>query len=272
MIAAFLHDIELYGLWRGFRDLAKKEGPDADRLAREADAIREAGFEVLRNARSGSLYVARNAEVAREALSLEDRELAGGDPEARRRAIHRIGHLLGYPDCCAEAFAALPRQDDAFVMDRLLAPEPPASLPWLLDFLPPLVGPVIHYPCRLDCPECLQRATRLVDAWETDVPGTRERLRKDLSGPVLAAGRLDFLVLVGAMDGPERATYRGFRTASDYLPGMHPTDAFAAFLAKLPPEGTIEVRGMGALARDASGAVRAVMHGYGPRPRLLDYR
>lgn len=272
MDPAFLEDIELYGLWRGFRDLAKKEGPDADRLAGETARLQQAGFAVLRNARSGSLYVARDEAAAREALSLEDRELAGGDPEARRRAIERIGRLLGYADCCAAAFAALPRQDDAHVMEHLLAPEPPAPLPYLLNFLPPLVGPLIHYPCRLDCPACTEATTRIATAWEADVPGMGDRLRKNLAGPVLVSGRLDFLLLDGRMEGPEVASYRAARGADDFRPGMAPSKAFAAFRDRLPPEGTIEVRGMGALARDRSGEVRAVMHGPGARPRLLDYR
>lgn len=268
----FLDDVELYGLWRGFRTLAKKEGPDADLLLSRPEALEGSGFHVRRNPRSGSVYVARDEATLSEVIALEDSELQGGDPVARIHAVERIGQLLGYPDCCARAFAELPRQDDDYVVERLLADDPPAPLPWLLDFLPPLAGPVVHFPCRLDCAASHDLASRLAEAWDRDRPGTLARLRDDLAGPVLAAGRLDFLVLDGALESPGVASYRGFRGAGEYRPGMAPTPAFAFFRSELPPEGTLEIEGPLVRARDVSGALRAMFRSPGVRPRLLDYR
>jgi hypothetical protein len=269
---SFLDDVELYGLWRGFRALVKKEGPHAERLLAHPAILDGSGFHLRRNPQGGTLFVARDPALLDEVVALEDIEMAGGNEADRHRAVLRIGHLLGYPDCCSAAFADLPKQDDEFVLQHLLETEPPDALPWLLNFLPPLVSPVVHFPCRLDCPASLERATALVAAWEQDRPGVREDLRQALTGIVLVAGRLDFLVLDGHLATPGSAPYSRARGALDYRAGMHSSPSFAFFRAEMPPEGPIGGEDGRVRARDPAGALRALPGAAGPLPRLLDYR
>lgn len=255
----FASDIELFGLISGLRPVAKKEGPDAEIIMRRADELRADGWHVERNERTGCVYVSRDAARARRLMELENQEFDGGNPDLRRQTIHEIGLALGYPDCCVRAFAALPVQDDAHVMAAMIRRDGGVlDLPWQLNFLVPMTGPVFYYPCRFDCAASLDLADRYLAAMEGTSPGTTDRLRQQLARPMLVAGRWDFLVLKGGVSADGRLIFSKFRTAGDFHPVPPPTAAFQAFVSLLPPSGTIVVRdGIATAHADGSNAIAA---------------
>jgi hypothetical protein len=98
--------------------------------------------------RTRELFAGMAAADVDEALALTEQREDETRPEAIRAAIARTGELLGYPRCCAEAFAAaglafLTNNEWLKVRRRLEAPGPVA--PELHPFL------TSYVPCRLGC-------------------------------------------------------------------------------------------------------------------------
>ena len=269
----FTTDIELLGLVSDLRRAAKKEGPDAVKLMEVADELRAGGWYVERNDRTGCAYVSADPSLIARLIELEDREFGGGNPEARRATIRETGITLGYPECCARAFAALPVQDDSSVMKSLMSQARPSDdLPWQLNFLIPMAGPVFYYPCRLDCTASLELAGRYLATLEQLHPGSTERMRRVLSRPMLVAGRWDFLALEGRLNDDGAVEYTGWQTARDFHPVPAPSAGFAAFMANLPAAGKIRIEDGVAVACPAdSDRVAATLQT--PEPVvILNYR
>jgi pyruvate-formate lyase-activating enzyme len=107
------------------------------------------------------VFLGREAATVAEALELAGRIEREPPGAALQAAIARMGGLLGYPRCCAEAFVSEPPnlKDNAFwlhVARRLALPGPvPVELnpmaPWLE-----------YVPCGLGCQASLARARRVL--------------------------------------------------------------------------------------------------------------
>lgn len=266
-------DWELLGVVVGVRRLAKKEGPLAQLLLERSSDLEVVGISCLMNDRSGCAYATRDIDIARHAIALENQELGGGaTPVQRQQTLRQIGDLLGYPTCCATAFGELARQDDSFVMAHLLEnANELGQMHHLLNFLPPLVGPVFHYPCRLDCDETLNAAKFLASERDRLVPGSTTDLARELAHPVLSLDRLDFLVFDGRIKSTNEITYRGYSRANDYIDEMHCSPRFAVFADRLPPTGTIRIDDRTAIVFDDEGREIASFLSEYSRPRILDY-
>lgn len=270
MDGLFLRDLELFTLAAGLRPLAKKEGLHADLLAAQADRLAAEGISILR-AGTGAAYAGRDPEALRRAVELDETEVSSREPGRRRAAILELGRLLGYPPCCARAFANLERQDDEHVAAALLGPEPPERLPWELQFLPPVDSLVLHYPCSLDCAASLDLARRTLAALEAESPGSAARRRDALARIVVASGRFEFLVADTGVREKDRLQYRGLRSARDFHPQVPVAPAFEAFAQGLPTEGVLEVGPGEIRLLGTDGQVQASVAS-GVRPRILDYR
>ena len=139
------------------------------------------------------VFVAPRKSIVDELADLARKERASGD--ARSKAIIRSGELLGYPSCCAEFMAGLPRQDDDTVMSAYRQRAAGVvSLPSpLLNIFPPLVSPVTWYPCSLHCSATLEYANRVQTETEILEPAIAS-----LAGLTLVFGRFLFVHLVNA--------------------------------------------------------------------------
>ncbi len=245
----FINDIELFGLMAGLRPVAKKEGPDAQRLMTMANELAAAGFTVVKNDMTGCAYVSQDADAVARLVELENREFTGGNPELRAQTIYEIGLMLGYPDCCARAFSRHKMQDDACVMGTFIAAEMAhaastgtgnvLTLPWQLNFLIPMTGPVFYYPCAADCPASLALANKYFAALESVRPGATEQIKQALAHPVLVAGRWDFVVIDGSVGDDGTINFTSWRTAADYHPVPAPSPQFTKFISDLPRNGVI---------------------------------
>lgn len=249
----FINDIELFGLMAGLRPVAKKEGPDAERLMAMSDELMAAGFTVVKNDLTGCAYVSQDRDAVARLVELENREFSGGNPELRAQTIYEIGLMLGYPDCCAKAFSSHRMQDDTHVMAEFIAQTRAThrtltgdsgstviTLPWQLNFLVPMTGPVFYYPCTADCPASLTLANRYLAALELARPGATEQMKQILAHPVLVAGRWDFVVFDGSADQEGTINFTSWRTAADYHPVPAPSPQFTKFISELPQQGHIK--------------------------------
>lgn len=254
----FINDIELFGLIAELRPIAKKEGPDAAQLMLMTDELAAAGFTVARNELTGCAYVSKDADAVARLIELENREFGGGNPELRARTIYEIGLMLGYPDCCAKAFSAHQMQDDAHVMGKFISQTRQkadggqditgggnvVTLPWQLNFLVPMTGPVFYYPCTADCPASLELANRYIAALEQVKPGVTARKKQALAHPLLVAGRWDFVVFNGTVDMDGTIKFESWRVASDYHPVPPASAQFQKFIGELPAAGHIKTAGL----------------------------
>lgn len=149
------------------------------------------------------LCIARDRMKA-EALRDAEQELlasnGAADPQ-RLSVLHRqVGRLLGYPDCCVEAFVGRVRMDLQC---------PPGELRWSLPFqaareargasnlarlnnlrLGEGVGYISFEPCRYDCADALRVADSMADAAALIDPPSREAMDQVLHGDLVlgAAG------------------------------------------------------------------------------------
>lgn len=130
-------------------------------------------------------------------------------PGERPALIARMGRLLGYPACCADAWAAEdePFRDSVFWMhvDRRIAT--PGPVPW--EVSPASLG-IEYVPCSLDCAPSLPRARRVLDALRQAAPAVWERHVARLQRPfLLFAGVQSAIVeLIPESEPGERFRYR----------------------------------------------------------------
>ena len=119
-------------------------------------------------------YVARDDAAARALAEAERASLCDDREERARRNAH-VGRLLGYPECCAEAFAERMRRGVTACLDGTLAHEDYAAaeaaaqasgalLGRLNNLLPDRAHPrlITWYPCRYDCPASAAFAAALL--------------------------------------------------------------------------------------------------------------
>jgi hypothetical protein len=172
------------------------------------------------------LYISRDPALARRAAALQTE----GDPSA---ALVELGTLLGYPSCCAEAFA---RQDDRsnnsrnryWSRARTLAPDGSAlePWPWELNNLDTMIAP--FYPCSYRCAHALAWARRTLAEAERADPALVVELRAVLARPVLYFDHDHQL----AFDGTARGNRVEFRAV--HLPPVADPelDALAAAIGR----------------------------------------
>jgi hypothetical protein len=163
-------DREIVQLRAALRSVIKVERRTRTHAEETAASFEASGFAtVIGEGPAGSggaeervvVFAASDRACAQEAASLE-RALVGAFDD-RDAAVRRMGALLGYPECCVDAFARSTEQDDATHIARLsrasiacgpLSPEQNwAAVPIRL---------FSHFPCTPNCAATLElaRATR----------------------------------------------------------------------------------------------------------------
>jgi hypothetical protein len=170
-------DPELAALDLGLRRALKREAFDEDeafaddsRLAARGLATRRVGGPD-RDGRRTILAARSGAEL--DALEALERAAREGDPGA----VEALGLALGYPACCARAFAGLgPRDDATSFAVRLDHPRAGARMCELL-FLNGALALASHLPCEPGCPESRALAGSILARLDAERPGFAARWR-----------------------------------------------------------------------------------------------
>lgn len=161
------------------------------------------------------VFAGPDAAPVEEAVRLSDAVETEIDPARRRAAFTRIGVLLGYPECCAAAFAAEPpffqeNNEWLIVKRRLQALE--RSEGGAVD---PIFHPVRtgYVPCALDCEATRAFVTKLEAAGAgagagAGAPPPPRAAWGDLPTALLLERPGDALMLAPLEDAGERFRYR----------------------------------------------------------------
>jgi hypothetical protein len=108
-------------------------------------------------------------------------------PRHQPEIIQRIGHLLGYPDCCVQAFCV----PDAFRHEQLAWTyvQQRSAAPGAVDpRLNPYTGlKLYHLPCRIDCPATLAQIEAATRALGQERPGELREALALAAHPVVFA-------------------------------------------------------------------------------------
>ncbi|MCB9506241.1 MAG: DUF483 domain-containing protein [Myxococcales bacterium] len=167
------------------------------------------------------VFVSRDAALARRCGDI----YRGGDPTGQAQ---EMGELMGYPPCCARAFAArADNSDDAENVVRLaeLAADGPlhACLNVGLAHLVPF------FPCSLACDDAARFGLAALGALFPDDPGGREHLMRSLSRPTLFFDRHRVVAFDGFVERGEVVSSGGAAYAR-VSAGPHAAARHAAFL------------------------------------------
>lgn len=120
------------------------------------------------------VFISKNAEPAEKAARLWD--------EGSSRHAQAMGELLGYPRCCAAAFAALAERGNNAALVYATAARTRALGAHFHGVLNSAVRHVVPYtPCSFGCPRAIGLAERVIAALPADVA---DALRGALSRPV----------------------------------------------------------------------------------------
>lgn len=124
-----------------------------------------------------------------------------------------LGDLLGYPVCCARAFARrwpiAAREHDGDVAGMLAADAGSGRLDWRASVYARYVGHELiqHFPCRLDCAATIAVADRHLAALETFEPAHAAALRDALATLVLYTAGAGVFAFPGAVRDPGDARW-----------------------------------------------------------------
>ena len=161
-----------------------------------------------------------------------------------------LGRLLGYPACCADAFALEWQDAQTHWMGdpatRLLAAprDPSRPLPWRTNIFARYAAPCLieHFPCRFDCPATLLIARRVERCLERFRPeiltparvAMRSLVYEDAQGLVLLPATAWQNGIVSLTQPGPNARLAGLRVAPDGLwrDGRRVEARFAAFIAE----------------------------------------
>ncbi len=164
----------------------------------------------------GYVFAGRDArclDEIRSAYLEERRAFTEGKPDPEH--TRRMGRLLGYPDCCVEAFLELENRDDGVLARRLFYDSASVPDPRLFRLPRGSASLLLHTPCRLDCEASNRIARAVMDAARNIAP-EYARLVDDLARlPVLFFSENRYLRLSGAERTPEGLRFGGLR----YGPG-----------------------------------------------------
>src|SRR5262249_49323850 len=118
-----------------------------------------------------------------------------------------LGSLLGYPNCCIEAFAlawprarATARGDVGWLLIADAASPFVGRFNWSSNVFARYFGYHVtqHFPCRLGCPETLALAQRNLEALLAFEPNAARLLREMLGAAVLVGANGNVALLPGA--------------------------------------------------------------------------
>lgn|GEM_PF-707144 len=278
----------------GIRSLMKVERSEPGAAEHVAETHRALGYRarVFVGAPGPSGYpraiafVAKDESVLDEAFAIESGLTQ--DRLSRADGVRAMGRLLGYPACCASAFADHPEQNDATWLARLsrqhVVEHAAQSLLPLTNWVAPELRLFSHFPCEPRCARTLEVATRTFDALMQVQPAYAERLQRVLSSVGLAMAS-DRYVLLEAPEGEGRgitepgAAYDYGRVWSAPRIGMDPSRqddllarAFELEVAEALAEGDRVMRTPHALAVYRAGRLISEIAFAGDAPRLLDFR
>ncbi len=167
-------------------------------------------------------FVSRDASLAEQAAAeaLREGEAAlQGDASACVAAILAQGRLLGYPECCVQAFASAggPIREEYLWLHILRRVEADGEVSPLFH---PAYPPLVEYvPCSLSCRASLDRATMMLEIWRAQ---ECEAATQDLLGPMkrpwlfLTEGDGNRVELVPEGEPGERFRYRPGQWAGDH--------------------------------------------------------
>ncbi|MEC9071077.1 MAG: hypothetical protein VX938_01805, partial [Myxococcota bacterium] len=112
-----------------------------------------------------ALYVAKSLEEAERARTLDRMAADDADHDARE-----LGRLLGYPDCCVEAFCALERRWPNRLPILAAAERTERFEPRLNNLALDRFAWIAHFPCRYDCVESLALANAAAESLSARSP------------------------------------------------------------------------------------------------------
>lgn len=150
-----------------------------------------------------ALYVAKTGEEAERARTLD--RMAADDTTHDGR---ELGRLLGYPECCVEAFCSLERRWPNRRPIQAAAERTERFEPRLNNLALDRFAWIAHFPCRYDCPRSLELANAAAEKLEQRAPGLARELDELLGLPRVWWSDLRQGALVGARwDGEERIRF-----------------------------------------------------------------
>lgn len=221
------------------------------------------------------VFAGRSIAAVEEAGEIEA-HLTGNFRE-RMPFVRKMGALLGYPDCCVEAFANMPEQDDATHIARLsrddsgqLAPTQNwAAFPIRL---------FSHFPCAPSCAATARLGRATIDALAQESPRYAASLEAALRSVALVVSADCFVLLQGAakVEGADAFTYSGTLShrqlgTDDAVLSRLPFRAF--YLEVIAPldEGNLVRRHGDQLVVERDGRHVATITFAKTAPRLLDF-
>ena len=232
-------DGELLAFASGLKRLLKRERLTArwaERL-RSGPWLAGADVRLFRGEREDdvTLFAAREPALLDRVLALEAEERRPGGHRAR--VIAAFGEALGYPACCARAFASAAVHDDASVLARLLPSGAWGALPWPSNPFVPGVSLVTHYACHPGCAESRAQGLALFERLAVTEPARAERARRLLTAPLVLFDRFRLVALEGAtFDGDDVAWERAWLPFEGTPEPACATDAAARlFLTHVAP-------------------------------------
>jgi hypothetical protein len=218
-----------------------------------------------RGAALQNLFFSRGGQ-ARDAADLVARYARSQDGDAPLDPAdfsRSLGRLLGYPECCIQAFtSAGPGATTSSLLRD--AHRRSGAFHWQLNVLDP-VSPftlIPHLPCRFDCPASLDMASRLSVALDDVFPFLQGAVRDALGRPWLWWDAARGVVLQGPADADASGAACGLPDSPLLRPGIRPDAAAREFLGRILPALATgdHVRIEGRTARvTRAGAVVAVL-------------
>ena len=211
-------DTEIALIGVGDRKVGKKEYVSPEALQDLVGELWEQGYVVhsqRNNENALVVLAAQNKDDLQAAINAEQRMVAGD-----RKSDKVMGKLLGYPDCCIEAFNSSPHPgtDSLNLVRSLLETNGhPNSL--LNSYSEVALLPGFH-PCRFDCPNALHWVNDIMD--HLDSQGYSEALpdwRKKLKQPLLVVLSEDRIAPI--MDRPDGGYFFSLDTNSKYHDLVH---------------------------------------------------
>jgi len=128
-----------------------------------------------------------------------------GDPTAQ---VFQVGKLMGYPECCTAAFAAMAdRSNDSENVYAVAKRECDHPHPLLNLGIAHLIP---FYPCRMDCPDAIRFAETTLEAIYPGDEGREQRasVMEEMSKPTLYFDKFRSVIFDGSVQGNE-VRYRG---------------------------------------------------------------
>jgi hypothetical protein len=143
---------ELYAIELGIRKVYKAEGLGlSDESFNEIiDVLSKENF--ISKKFDGSLFISKKKDYIERAIYLTKLQ---GETNKHDIYVKELGNLLGYPDCCAEAFVKRFKTDQDYFKIKYTG-----KLSWLLNVFSP-TPLVVHFPCSGKCAKSIELAQKM---------------------------------------------------------------------------------------------------------------